>query len=221
MLSPMGGSIRAVDEGERRGRQLLSETGREIRDARLAHGLSQSQVARAAGLGQSRLSLIERGRASSVSLLALARLHAVLGLELSVKSYPGGQPMRDVAHLALLARLRSRVSPDLKWRTEVPLPIANDKRSWDACIQLRDQVVGIEAETRLRDLQAIERRLALKKRDGRLDRVLLLLADTRWNRAIVREHGPRLASSFPVSGTATLEALAAGRDPGGDAIVLL
>ena len=37
---------------------------------------------------------------------------------------------------------------------------------------------GVEAETRLRDLQALDRRLALKERDGGMDRLILLVLDS-------------------------------------------
>jgi hypothetical protein len=36
--------------------------------------------------------------------------------------------------------------------------------------------IGVEAETRARDRQELQRRVALKRRDGGVDRVILLLA---------------------------------------------
>jgi len=80
--------------------------------------------------------------------------------------------------------------------------------------------IGVEAETRLRDIQALERRVALKKRDGNLTRVVLLVADTRANRALIRSLGSTVQGAFPVPGRVALDALAAGRDPGGDALIL-
>ncbi len=81
--------------------------------------------------------------------------------------------------------------------------------------------IGVEAETRLRDLQALQRRLALKMRDGRIDTLILLLADTRANRRLLRANGAALAAGFPEPGRRTLELLAAGAHPGGSAVVLL
>ncbi len=217
----MSAALRAVDVGDRHGRALLAGIGQEIRDGRLSRDLSQENVVRAVGISQSQLSLIERGLAPTVSLLTLARLLAVVGLELGAKAYPGGQPLRDSAHLALLERLRSRVSSRLTWRTEVVLPIPGDRRAWDACIFLRPGTIGVEAETRPRDLQELQRRLSLKKRDGGVERVILLLANTRWNRALVRDNRERLTVEFPIAADRALAALAAGRDPGGDACILL
>jgi hypothetical protein len=51
--------------------------------------------------------------------------------------------------------------------------------------------------------------------------VLLLLADTRANRALMREFGDALRVNYPVHARVALAALAAGRDPGGSAIILL
>lgn len=220
-MSPMGGMERPVDRGDRRGREILTELGRETRQGRLARGLSQDEVSNSVGIPQSQLSLIERGLLADVPLLTMSRLLAAVGLELSAKAYPGGQPLRDAAHLALMERLHTKISPRLVWRTEVPLPIAGDQRAWDACVGTRPPVIGVEAETRPRDMQELERRLALKKRDGRVERVILLLADTRWNRALVRAHRDRLLASFPIPADVALAALAAGRDPGGDAVILL
>ena len=64
----------------------------------------------------------------------------------------------------------------------------------------------VEAETRLDDLQALERRIYLKQRDLGIRRVILLVADTRHNRAVLEAH-PELLERFPVSTRACLLAL--------------
>ena len=81
--------------------------------------------------------------------------------------------------------------------------------------------MGVEAETRPRDIQALERRLALKMRDGGMGSVILLLAATRNNRLLLRTHGDALAERFPVPGPRALELLRAGILPGGSAIIQL
>ena len=80
-------------------------------------------------------------------------------------------------------------------------------------------VIGVEGETRPTDMQELQRRLALKKRDGGVDRLILVLADTEWCRRLVRLND--LDAAFPVPGKVALKALAEGRDPGGDSIVLI
>ena len=105
-------------------------------------------------------------------------------------------------------------------RTEVPVPIDGDHRSADAVIDTRNFAALVEAETRIDDIQALERRISLKQRDLRLVRVILLVADTRHNRDVIRRV-PALRERFPVTTRACLSALARGRDPGGDALVII
>jgi hypothetical protein len=103
----------------------------------------------------------------------------------------------------------------------VPLEIRGDLRAWDATISGEGWSVGVEAEMRPRDLQALRRRIALKQRDGEMPIVILLLADTRHNRALVREHADDLSDSFPLSGARALELLRAGASPTATPIILL
>jgi transcriptional regulator with XRE-family HTH domain len=210
---------RAVDQARQRARRLLLEIGRELRAARTSRGLSQATVAAAAGLSQAQVSRIERGLYPGVTIDAQARLAAVLGLDISVRLYPAGQPIRDKAHIALLERFRRAVGPAWKWTAEAPLPIPGDKRAWDRRMERAGVTIGVEGETRPTDLQELGRRLALKKRDGGVDRVILVLADTDWCRRIVRLND--LDDAFPTPGRVALKALAEGRDPGGDSVILI
>ena len=199
----------------------MALVAREFRIARLDRGLSQRAVAAAVGIDRSSISRIERGRAEDLSLVTAAELLAAVGLELSVRTYPAGPPLRDAAHADLLRRFRARLHRSLDWATEVPLPIPGDLRAWDAMVTGDRWRCGIEAETRPRDGQALERRIALKQRDGGVDFVILLLLDSRHNRAFVREHADLLHARFPVAGARALELLGAGVAPGGNAVVLL
>lgn len=211
---------RAAHRGRREGAEARLAVGRELRDARIAANLSQIAVGRGLRVSPSGISRLERGLAPNVPLARLAAIAAVLGLRLSVRLYPAGQPLRDAGQLALLERLRILVSVALHWRTEVPIAIAGDLRAWDASISGRGWTVFVDAETRIRDAQAIARRFALKQRDTPTDRALLLVADTRSNRAALRAIGASLVAD-PVPQRQILEALAAGRDPGGSGVVLL
>jgi len=72
---------------------------------------------------------------------------------------------------------------------------------------------ALEMEMRLRDGQAVERRIAAKCRDDPVDNFLLLIADTRGNRRVLAEH-PELFSHLPRLKTSTvLKTLRAGRHP--------
>jgi hypothetical protein len=150
----------------------------------------------------------------------LALMAAVLGLDLPLRAYPGDDPVRDAAQLALLARFRTRL-PNIRHTAEVPLNIPGDRRAWDEVASGSGWSTPVEAETRLRDVQALERRLALKLRDGGRDRLVLLVADTRHNRRVLRLTGDSLRAAFPVYGRDALAALDQGRCPSGSSIILL
>ncbi len=207
--------------GADRARRTVADLTTEIRRARVDRGLSQAEVGRAVGLSGPQVCRIERGLSPDVSIAVLCRLLAVVGLELSARAYPAGEPVRDRAHAALLSRFRARLHSSLRWRMEVPLPVAGDLRAWDGQVGGASWRVGVEAETRPSDLQALQRRLALKLRDGGVDALILVLADTRHNRELLRAHADDLVQRFPVPGRRAMELVAAGVPPTGNAIVLL
>ncbi len=142
-------------------------------------------------------------------------------MDLSVRAYPAGPPIADRAHLALLTRFRARIHPAWRIRFEAALPEAGDPRAWDALLTMAGCRVAVEAETRLRDIQALLRRTALKQRDSGIERVVLLVAATRGNRTTVREFRPLVREQLPLDSRSMLAALAAGADPGASGIVLL
>ena len=217
----MAGHEKRTVLAERKALRALTELGRELRRARLNHDLSQESAASAAGLSQPTWSRLESGTLVGVSCVELARALAVVGYDLSVRAYPGGSALRDAAHVELLARLKAIVGAGVLWATEVPLPNPGDRRSWDVLARVGLVRIGIEAETRARDAQELKRRLLGKRKDGGVTHVVLLLADTRHNRAFLRAAGEDFRASFPLPGATVLERLAASQDPGGSGIVLL
>jgi hypothetical protein len=80
---------------------------------------------------------------------------------------------------------------------------------------------GVEAELNPIDGQALLRRLSVKDAEGMVDGVILLLPDTRQTRLFKREFGDALQAKFPIRGWAALRDLAAGKDPGGSAIITM
>jgi hypothetical protein len=178
-------------------------------------------VARSASISVTELSRIERGLAPWASLLVLAQLCAIVGLDLAARAYPGGAPIRDARHAALLEKFHSLLHPDLSWASEVPLPIPGDHRAWDGLVRGSGWRYGAEAELNPADGQALLRRLNLKIRDGGVDGVILLLRDTRQSRQLRRELHAELAAHFPVPGRRTVKLLGGGFDPGGSSIVVL
>ena len=202
----------------------MRRLGADHRIARVGAGLSLREAAAASGSSRSQIWRFERGEIDRVSISDLGAWFSVVGLDLVAKAFPAGDPIRDRAQLALLERFRARLHPTLRWRTEVPLPIEGDLRAWDA------EITGakpdrwrarVEAETNIADGQALERRLALKLRDDPGGHLILLVSDTRANRAALRSMGVGLRELLPLETRAIVTALAAGRDPGGSGVVIL
>ena len=137
-----------------------------------------------------------------------------------MRTYAGGRPIRDARHAQLLGRFKAQLHPSLRWRTEVPLPNPSDPRAWDGTVGGDGWLYGVEAEIHPMDVQAVVRRPALKRRDGGVNGLILLLPDTRQARAFRTEFGALVLDDFPGPGRRALELLAAGADPGGSSIVV-
>ena len=210
----------ASHRGISRSQYLLRRSGEELRRLRIAAGLSTRQLAGMVGISHTQLRRIEAGLAPHIDLELLARIASVLGAELSLGVHPVGPPVRDKAHLALLQRFAARLGPGITWRAEVPIPLPGDLRSADGVAAGSAFDAIVEAETHLADVQATERRLRAKQRDLGTSRAILLVADTRHDRRVIAGV-PELRRQFPVGTRPCLAALRAGRDPGGDCLVIL
>ena len=157
----------------------------------------------------------------NLSLVLACTVAAVVGLRLSVRAYPDGDPIRDAGQAAQLERLRLRVPTGAGWQTEVPMPIPGDRRAWDARIVIGDRRAGCEVEMQLLDLQALERRLSLKLRDGDVDIMLLVVPNTLRNRAFLRLHREELRTLLPLDTREVLASFRAGALPHASGIVVL
>ncbi|MDH4334851.1 MAG: helix-turn-helix transcriptional regulator [Chloroflexota bacterium] len=199
---------------------MRSELIGSWRELRLAAGLTQATVARASGIARSTYADLERGRTAQVNLLLASIVSAALGQDLSVKLYPFGSPVRDAAHLRLLSEFVARLSAFWRVTHEAPLPIEGDRRAWDLLLN-GPASIGVEAETRLGDVQALERAIHLKQRDSGVRRVLLVVRGSKRNRMLIRHHLPHLRTAFPLGTAEVMRALREGRDPGADGLAVL
>lgn len=209
------------EEGRRIAADIRAELGAALWVARLGAGLSQRVAAGSVGMSHSQWSRIEGHKLSDLSLDQASRAAAALGLRMTVRMYPHADAVRDAAQLALLERFRSRLPPGARWATEVPLPIPGDRRAWDAMVVLGGRRAGCEAETRIRDIQALERRLALKLRDGAVDVMIVVVADTAANRGVLRAHREVLRGLLPLDGRDVLASIRAGTLPPESGLLML
>ena len=174
------------------------------------------------GISASELSRVERGLAPWVDVPTLSRVSAVVGLDLWIRTYPGGEPLRDAAHPALLDAFRSVVAASMNLRMEVPIGDPRDLRAWDVvATEASGDACGVELDTRLVDAQDQLRRVTMKRHDGNVDRVLIVLSDTRSNRTALRAAAGLFQSEFSLDRDEILSALADGRIPPRDGVLLL
>ena len=202
--------------GTRRGERLLQTLAGEVRDARIALGIPQKDVARSVNMSQSRISRLEAGKLRGLSLLDAARVASAVGLDVWMRLFPSARRPRDAGSLIRLRGLLGNVAPPLRYRLEVPLPSTGaylDQRAWDAVIEGLDEETAVEVELRLYDIQAQFRRIFLKQRDGRLDRLLIVVADTRVNRRVLAENSELLAQLPRLRTSTVIAALRAGQHP--------
>jgi transcriptional regulator with XRE-family HTH domain len=199
----------------------LVRIGAEIRASRRNSGVSLRVAAASVGIDYGTLSRIERDELDNVTVRQLALSCAAAGLDLRLQAYLAGDAPRDAGQLRLLGRLHARFPLDSPWATEVPMPIAGDLRALDGWTKVEGRTVGIEAETRLGDVQAISRKALLKQRDAGLDVMILLVASTPFNREVLAMHRDALRAMFPLDTRAVLRALSAGRAPEANGIVIL
>jgi transcriptional regulator with XRE-family HTH domain len=202
-------------------RRIRYEMGREIREARLIGGTSLRVAAARATMSHAQLGRIERGEVAGLSVEQLSRGCAAVGLRLLVRAVPGsGRPL-DRGQLALIGRLRAELPVGVRVRTEVPLPIGGDRRAWDLVMDLNPTSLPVEAEARLRDLQSLQRRYAIKLRDGGFDRLVLIVGDTTHNRRLLAEYRAELREAFPLDTRDVMASLRLGRTPAASGIVVI
>jgi transcriptional regulator with XRE-family HTH domain len=162
---------RLYDRGARRGYRVLQTLAADLREARLALGLSQCDVGVATRMPTSKISRVEHAKLPSLSFVDAAQIATAVGLDLAVKTYPGGPALRDVGQVKRVARFVAHIARPLAYRTEVPLPPrdgAPEQRSWDLTISDGQDAVGVEFEMVIHDAQAQTRCIHLKARDGGL-----------------------------------------------------
>ncbi|HEX7171215.1 MAG TPA: helix-turn-helix domain-containing protein [Candidatus Limnocylindria bacterium] len=212
---------RALDDARRAWARMTVDLGEVLRAARHIRGLTLRQVGVAIGASQSEVSRRELGKAPRLNGEKLAIHAAAVGLRLSVKLWPVGGGIRDVAQARYIARFVARVGRAWKVVLEAPMPQVGDLRALDILLAGLHLRIAVEVITRLADLQAQLRAAQLKARDVGATRLVLVIAATHANRNALATARAALVATFDLDTRRVMADLAAGRDPGRDAIVLL
>ncbi|HET6380223.1 MAG TPA: helix-turn-helix domain-containing protein [candidate division Zixibacteria bacterium] len=217
----MSGRDRLLIIGRRRGERAYEEWAEAVRELRLGLGLSRAALALALGISPSKLQRWEHAQAPRPDVVEASMVMRLLGHDLRLNWFPVGGQARDAGHLRLVRAFLGLLPPELPRRIEASLGIPGDLRAWDVLLTVGSRMIGVAAETRLRDWQALLRREHAKLRDSGADRLLLVLWDSKSNREVVTLAGPALRQALPLDGRSVLAALRARRDPGGDGLLFL
>jgi transcriptional regulator with XRE-family HTH domain len=210
-----------IDDADRMIVRLAREIGDALRTGRHIAGATQAQVGAAAGCSQSAISRRERGKVRSITLRQLGRHAAAVGLRLSLKLWPAGGAVRDAAQARYIAAFVARVGRLWRVTLEAVVPKPGDLRAADVLLVLGAVRIVVEVITRLTDLQAQIRAAQLKARDLEATRLVIVVASTSANRAAIADARATLAAAFDLDTRGVMASLAAGSDPGRDALILL
>ncbi len=204
---------------------LAAAFGRELRIARMVHGMTQRQAAHLAGVSQAEVSKAERATVD-ISLVARCPLAAACGHELGWRLYPVAMVrLRDSGQLTLAQAIVGAAHPSWKSRLEVPVA-PGDARAADLVLTGATEVIHVEVERALVDLQAQLRsaqlkREALAEREQRPIRLVIAVPDSAQSRARLAPFRDLLSRTLPATSGRAWRAIRAGEPLGADAILFV
>lgn len=190
------------------------QVGSVIRAVRIRRGMSQAQVAGAAGVGRSTVSLIERGDLERTSLRLIRRIAGAVGVSLQLAPRWRGAELAkllDEKHAVIVREVVARLTP-LGWQA-LPEHTFNvrgehgsiDVLAWHAPTRA---LLTVEVKTKLPDLQDLLSKMDRKRRLApALARELgwrplaigsvLVLPEATWARNVLDRFGPVFAAALP------------------------
>lgn len=220
---------RALVEADLDAREQARRLGREVRASRRRRGLTQAALACRVGLGQARISEIERGEGGTAPLRTWAALARALGRSLWVISRDPAEDPADAGHLAvqeLILRLGRQAGRHSTF--ELPTRPADPRGSVDTELRddVRRQLLLVEAWNRIDDIgagaRATSRKVAeaaglaavLGGDDGPYAvRSCWVIQATRRNRELLRRYPEVFAARFSGSSRRWVDALVRGDEP--------
>jgi hypothetical protein len=168
---------------------------------------------------------LEHAAFDDLGIVRLSEIASVLGYEVSVGLHPIGDPLRDKGQLACGRRFEAMLHDRWRVTDETLLPGAGEQRAWDKLLRLVDAtpryLVGVDIESRIWDVQAIVRRTRQRERDGQVDHILIVLADTAHNRRVAGELRNGLGADYQAGARSLLAGLRRGERLVGPGVVLV
>lgn len=191
-----------------------AKVGSAFRAVRIRRGLSQTEVAAAAGISRSVVSIIERGLLEDTSLRLMRRVASALGISFEIEPRWRGVGMAallDERHVRLVQAVVGRLTA-LGWqvRPEATFNIWGERGSVDvlAWHSAGRAVLCVEVKSRLVDMQDLLSTMDRKRRlapgiaraegwrPGWIGSVLVLPGET-WARSAVKRFDHVLDAALP------------------------
>ncbi|HVM25654.1 MAG TPA: helix-turn-helix transcriptional regulator [Candidatus Limnocylindrales bacterium] len=207
--------------GAERAQKQAAAAARSIRHARCVAGMTRESASARAGIARSTWERIEGG-ATNVTFANLVAAADAVGLDLVCQMYPGHEPgLRDSGQLAMAAMLSDMAGPG--WRITLEEPAGDHGEAIDQVFWGASEILAVEIERFLLDWQAQSRRWALKRdwlaaRHARPVRLVVVVTDTRRNRAAVGPFLPVIERALPAGSRAVLQAIRTGEPLGTDGL---
>lgn len=199
--------------------------GRQLRDDRIDASLTQTSLAKAAGISRSHLCGIEAG-ASEASLTVMSSLADALGSELVVRMRPGTGPRIRDGIQARIAEELIRIA-HARWQRFLEVPVHQPARGLIDLV-FHDLTAAVmlatEIHSQLRRLEQLLRWANLKRESlpssdmwsmaAHLSRPttsgLLVIRSTQENRDVAERFRLQLASAYPARASDAYRALTTG-----------
>jgi transcriptional regulator with XRE-family HTH domain len=191
----------------------------------MAHGLTQRQLARLAGVSQAEVSKAERATVD-ISLEARCRLAAACGHELGWRLYPVATVrLRDSGQMAMAQAIVG--AAHRTWRPRLEVPVApGDPRAADLVLTGPMEIIQIEIERALVDFQAQLRSAQLKRellvaQDHRPIRLVIAVPATANNRERLAPFSEVIDRTMPAMSRTIWRAIRSGEQLGADGILFV
>jgi transcriptional regulator with XRE-family HTH domain len=200
----------------------VKRTMGELRTAQARLRISDRELARRAEVSRSTVERIKGGD-PSVQVETLAAVLGAAGLDLVLQAYEGSTlSLRDTGQLEIAEAIRQAAGP--AWHPVTEVAAGPYGRSADLVLYAAEEIIHIEIERGAADFQAQERsakrkREALAAGESRPVRLVLVIEDTRANRAAMEPHAALVRSRYPAGSREILAALRSGRPLGRDGVL--
>ena len=194
----------------------------EIRLARATSGLSRRAAAARAIVSPDTERRVEAGD-PHVGVDALCSVAAAVGLDIVIRAYPSSRSsLRDSGQLTL-ARLVCNQAHAM-WNAALEVPAGEHGEATDIGFFGSQEILAIEIERLILDFQAqyrhgARKRNELARRHDRPVRFVLIVEDTRRNRATLAEHETFIRRFLPAGSREVLKALRTGQPLGQDGLL--